>query len=85
MQVHQQIPELSQEGECAGGTVYELFARAAGGNRAFDDERAILAGFCPAPFEYAMDTRVRWDLKKTFYRAGIGTRADERLLGALAE
>ena len=85
MQIHQQIPELPQEGERARGAVHKLLARAASGYRALDDQRPFLAGFRAAFFEYAMHAGFRRDLKKSLHRAGISTRADEGLLGALAE
>ena len=85
MQIHQQIPKLPQQGERARGAVHKLLARAASGYRALDDQRPFLAGLGAAFLEHAMHTRVFGDLKKSLHRAGISTRADERLLGALAE
>ena len=85
VQVDQQIPKLPQERQRARRAVDELLARSGRRDRAFDHQGTILAGFRASLLEHGMHTRVTGDLKKTLHRAGIGSRADERLLRPLAE
>jgi len=85
VEIDKEVAKGAEEGEGAGGAVDELATRAFGGEGSFEEQATVFAGFGPVFFEEGGEGRIRGMVEDGFDGAGVGTGADEALVGAFAE
>lgn len=84
VKINQAVAENFEQGERAGRTVGEL-ATARGGDGAFEEELAVLAGFRAGLCEEIVVGGGIGSVEDRFDGTGIRTRADEGFVGAFAK
>ena len=85
VEVHEQVADLPQEREGAGGSVRELFPGPVRGERAANDEAALLARFDTSFVEERVERRRLCEKKNPLDRAGLAAGADHGFVGTLAD